>query len=121
MFGEPIPVVEFVGRGLGPDGEPHHDDARALTAQITASLQAVSPGFVDVEAREVLRAAARVERSDDRHPSFADTEIVARRLATAPAEAAARSSTRIAPSRHGCSSPPSPTSNSARNTFRLLG
>ncbi len=87
MFGEPIPVVDFVGRGLGPDGEPHHDDARALTTQITASLQAVSPGFADVEEREVLRAAARIERCDDRRPSFVDTEIVARRLATAPAEA----------------------------------
>ena len=87
MFGEPIPVVDFVGRGLGPDGEPHHDDAHALTAQITASLQAVSPGFADVEEREVLRAAARIERSDARHRSFADTEVVARRLATAPAEA----------------------------------
>ena len=87
MFGEPIQVVDFVGRGLGPDGEPHHDDAHALTAQITASLQAVSPGFADVEEREVLRAAARIERSDARHRSFADTEVVARRLATAPAEA----------------------------------
>jgi 1-acyl-sn-glycerol-3-phosphate acyltransferase len=87
MFGEPIPVVDFVGRGLGPDGEPHHDDARALTDRITASLQAVSPGFADVEEREVLRAAARIEGSDDHHPSFADTEIVARRLATAPADA----------------------------------
>ena len=87
MFGEPIPVVDFAGRGLDSDGEPHHDDARALTERITASLQAVSPGFADVEEREVLRAAARIAQSDDGDPSFADTEIAARRLATAPAAA----------------------------------
>ena len=87
MFGEPIAVADFAGRGLGADGEAHHDDARALTARITASLQAVSPGFADVEEREILRAAARTEQSDERTPSFADTEIVARRLAAAPADA----------------------------------
>jgi len=87
MFGEPIAVADFAGRGLGADGEPHHDDARALTARITASLQAVSPGFADVEEREILRASARIELSDDGDPSFADTEIVARRLAAAPAGA----------------------------------
>jgi len=87
MFGEPIAVADFAGRGLGADDEPHHDDARALTEQITASLQAVSPGFADVEEREILRASARIELSDAGHPSFADTEVAARRLATAPAEA----------------------------------
>ncbi len=87
MFGEPISVVDFAGRGLGSDGEPHHDDAGALTERITASLQAVSPGFADVEEREVLRAAARIAQSDDGDPSFADAEIAARRLATAPAAA----------------------------------
>ncbi|TFH20496.1 MAG: hypothetical protein E4H05_02170 [Acidimicrobiales bacterium] len=87
MFGEPIAVTDFVGRGLGVDGEPHHDDARALTDRITASLQAVSPGFADVEEREILRASARIEQSDDGTPSFVDTEVVARRLATVPAEA----------------------------------
>lgn len=87
MFGEPITVADFAGRGLGADGEPHHDDARALTARITASLRAVSPDFADVEEREILRASARIEQSDDAKASFADTEIVARRLATAPDEA----------------------------------
>jgi glycerol-3-phosphate O-acyltransferase / dihydroxyacetone phosphate acyltransferase len=86
MFGEPIAVADFAGHGLGADGEPHHDDARELTARITASLQAVSPGFADVEEREILRASARIEQTDDGVASFADTEIVARRLATAPAD-----------------------------------
>ena len=84
MVGEPIDAAEFRGSGLGPDGEPHRDDAHALTERITASLRDVSPGFADVEEREVLRAAARV--SDGRRdPSFADSEIVARRLAARPA------------------------------------
>jgi 1-acyl-sn-glycerol-3-phosphate acyltransferase len=78
MVGRPIEVAGFHGRGLGPDGEPHRDDAHALTEQITASLQEVSPGFADVEEREVLRAAARAA-DGRRDPSFADTEIVARR------------------------------------------
>jgi glycerol-3-phosphate O-acyltransferase/dihydroxyacetone phosphate acyltransferase len=87
MFGEPIVVADFAEHEFGSDGEPHHADAHALTEQITASLQAVSPGFADVEEREILRAAAGIERSDHSDSSFADTEVVARRLATAPAEA----------------------------------
>ena len=122
MFGEPIQVVDFVGRGLGPDGEPHHDDAQALTDRITASLQAVSPGFADVEEREVLRAAARIERSDDRHRSFADTEIVARRLATAPAEARQAIVERVSHLRDTTAArSASPTISSARNESRPLG
>jgi len=84
MFGEPIIAADFAGSGLLEDGEPSHGDARALTEQITESLQAVSPGFDDVEEREVLRAAAHVEQSETggrTRPSFADTEVVARRLA----------------------------------------
>ncbi len=84
MVGEPITVAEFAGAGLDSDGEPTRDDVLALTEQITASLQAVSPGFADVEEREILRAAAGVERSaraDGRTPSFGDSEVVARRLA----------------------------------------
>ncbi len=83
MVGRPILATEFLGRGLGPDGEPDRDDAHALTERITASLQEVSPGFADVEEREVLRAAARVA-DGRREPSFADSEIVARQLATCP-------------------------------------
>ncbi len=89
MFGEPIVVADYRGRGLRPDGEPDRDDARALTEEITASLQAVSPGFADVEEREVLRAAARIAGTsgpDRREPSFADTEVVARRIAAEPAD-----------------------------------
>ncbi|MGA7758456.1 MAG: 1-acyl-sn-glycerol-3-phosphate acyltransferase [Ilumatobacteraceae bacterium] len=89
MFGEPIVVADYRGSGLQPDGEPDRNDARALTEEITASLQAVSPGFADVEEREVLRAAARIEGTsspDRREPSFADTEVVARRIAAGPAD-----------------------------------
>ena len=84
MFGEPIDVADFTGAGLDADGEPTRDDAHALTERITESLQAVSPDFADVEEREVLRAAAQVERTEHsggRPPSFAETEVVARRLA----------------------------------------
>ena len=66
MIGEPIVAAEFRGNGLDPDGEPHRDDAHALTERITASLQEVSPGFADVEEREVLRAAARIEATSGR-------------------------------------------------------
>ena len=89
MVGRPIEVAGFHGRGLGPDGEPHRDDAHALTEQITASLQEVSPGFADVEEREVLRAAARAA-DGRRDPSFADSEIVARQLAACPDDARRR-------------------------------
>jgi 1-acyl-sn-glycerol-3-phosphate acyltransferase len=82
MVGRSIVAAEFRGSGLEQDGEPHRDDARALTQQITTSLQEVSPDFADVEERELLRAAARV--SDG--PSFADTEKVARRLAACPTD-----------------------------------
>ena len=84
MFGEPIVVADFAGAGLDAAGEPTRDDAHALTERITESLQAVSPGFADVEEREIFRAAARVERTEDaggHPPSFAETEVVARRLA----------------------------------------
>jgi glycerol-3-phosphate O-acyltransferase/dihydroxyacetone phosphate acyltransferase len=82
MFGEPIEVARFAGAGLGPDGEPSHDDAHALTEEITSSLQAVSPDFASVEEREILRAAARVQlREAGGSPSFGETEVDARRLA----------------------------------------
>jgi 1-acyl-sn-glycerol-3-phosphate acyltransferase len=86
MFGEPIDVAEFAGRGLGDDGEPDHDDAAALTARITEALERVSPQFVSLEEREMLRAAAREERgvaTGRVEVSFADAEVVARRLAAA--------------------------------------
>ena len=84
MFGEPIDVGDFVGDGLGADGEPTRADARALTDQITESLQAVSPDFADVEEREILRAAGAIEcRDRSRHSTFADHEIIARRIAGA--------------------------------------
>ena len=93
MFGEPIVVSEFVGAGLGSDGEPSRDDATALTAQITASLEAVSPHFESLDERSMLRAAAREERSEATGRSsvpFGDIEVVARRLAAAPPAARAR-------------------------------
>lgn len=90
MFGEPIDVAAFAGRGLGADGEPDRDDAAALTAQITESLEAVSPRFADIAEREMLRAAAHEERSDFTgrvEPTFGQSEVVARRLAAADADA----------------------------------
>jgi hypothetical protein len=89
MFGEPIDVAEFAGSGLGDDGEPDPADAAALTARITQALEQVSPQFASIEEREMLRAAGREERSlatGRLEVSFADAEIVARRLArTEPA------------------------------------
>lgn len=91
MIGEPIEVAEYAGDGLGPDGEPSRADALALTEQITASLQSVSPGFADVEEREILRAAAGVEQTaHGAAPSFGDTEVVARRLAARDSAVRAR-------------------------------
>jgi glycerol-3-phosphate O-acyltransferase / dihydroxyacetone phosphate acyltransferase len=86
MFGEPIEVADFEGAGLGIDGEPDRADAAALTDAITAALERVSPQFADLDEREMLRAAAREERSEASgriEVSFGDAEVVARRLAGA--------------------------------------
>jgi hypothetical protein len=86
MFGEPIEVAAFIGSGLGPNGEPERADADALTERITEALERVSPQFASLDEREVLRAAAREERSDATgrvEVSFGDAEVVARRLAAA--------------------------------------
>ena len=91
MFGEPIEVADYVGAGLGADGEPDLADAAALTARITEALEQVSPDFASLDEREMLRAAAREERSAATGRvvvSFGDAEVVARRLAGA--EPAAR-------------------------------
>ena len=84
MFGEPIEVADFAGAGLGDDGEPDRAGAAALTARITDALERVSPQFASLDEREMLRAAAREERSEATgqvEVSFGDTEVVARRLA----------------------------------------
>jgi 1-acyl-sn-glycerol-3-phosphate acyltransferase len=82
MFAEPIEVASFAGAGLDTSGEPHHADAAALTDRITVALQSVSPGFATVEEREILRAAAAVERAQTKgRPGFAEVEVTARRLA----------------------------------------
>ncbi len=90
MFGEPIDVADFVGVGLDADGEPDRTDAEALTARITDALEQVSPHFASLDEREMLRAAAREERSEATghvEVSFGDAEVVARQLAVAePAE-----------------------------------
>lgn len=81
MFGEPIEVARFA-----TDTEPGRADIHALTAEITAALEAVSPTFTSVDEREILRAAARTERDDAaRHGTarFGDIEVVARSLAAA--------------------------------------
>ena len=85
MFGEPIVVADYATRGVDADGEPDRDDVHALTDRITDALEDVSPSFVSVDERELLRAAAREERAAvaRRAPSFGDTEVVARRMARA--------------------------------------
>lgn len=86
MFGEPIEVAGFVGVGPGADGEPDRADVEALTERITEALEHVSPQFASLDEREVLRAAAREERSEATgrvEVSFGDAEVVARRLAAA--------------------------------------
>ena len=86
VFGEPIEVADHARAALGSDGKPDRADATALTAQITDALEAVSPQFASLDEREMLRAAAREERSDatgNPNPSFGDTEVVARQLAAA--------------------------------------
>jgi glycerol-3-phosphate O-acyltransferase/dihydroxyacetone phosphate acyltransferase len=93
MFGEPIVVAEHASTQLSSDADPDRDDVRELTATITASLEDVSPSFTSVDERELLRAAANTEREaeDGKHiPSFGEIEVVARRLAAAPASARAR-------------------------------
>ena len=88
MFGDPIEVSDYEGVGLGDDGEPDRADAAALTAAITDALERVSPQFANLDEREMLRAAAREERSEATgrvDVSFGDSEVVARRLAGADA------------------------------------
>lgn len=85
LVGEPI-----TPRALHPvvDGEADRDDVAALTEEIAAALEVVSPDFDSVEEREVLRAAGRVY-ADSRLPrgaaTFGQVEVVARRLATTAA------------------------------------
>ncbi len=94
MVGDAIPVAPRARHGLlaGDEGEPDHGDVQALTADIAAALEAVSPEFASVEEREVLRAAARL-RCDaarrTRSPGFGEVELLARRLAAAPPAARA--------------------------------
>src|SRR6056297_1937895 len=87
MFGEPIVVRDHSTHGVDADGAPDRADAAVLTARITQALEEVSPQFDTVDERELLRAAASEERRDatgHADTSFADCEVVARRLAGAP-------------------------------------
>lgn len=92
MIGEPIDVSSRANHRAVDGDEPIHEDVRALTADITAALETVSPEFATVEEREVLRAAARVRRNADRSQGaagFAEVEVLARRLAASSAAARA--------------------------------
>jgi len=84
MFGEPIIVADHqLGDSTGAD-EPDRNDVRVLTTIISEALEAVSPQFASVDEREMLRAAARIERDDAsprRAARFGEVEVVARRLA----------------------------------------
>ena len=93
MFGEPIVVADHASTQDSSGADPDRDDVRELTATITASLEDVSPSFTSVDERELLRAAAKTEReaADGKSiPSFGEVEVVARRLAAAPASARSR-------------------------------
>lgn len=91
MFGDPIEVADHVSEQPTPDADPDRNDVHKLTATITASLEQVSPSFESVEEREILRAAARTAQEvATRRPSFGEVEVLARRLAAAPADARAR-------------------------------
>ncbi len=85
MFGEPIRVAEHAnGTSVDDAVEPDRADVTSLTETIGAALEAVSPEFASVDEREMLRAAARIDRDDAaRHgvAGFGDIEVVARRLA----------------------------------------
>ena len=88
MFGDPIDVAAFATTQV--DGNAPHDadrhDVAQLTRAIEHGLETVSPSFASVDEREMLRAAARVERNaacTSGAASFGDVERVARRLAAA--------------------------------------
>jgi glycerol-3-phosphate O-acyltransferase / dihydroxyacetone phosphate acyltransferase len=79
------PIQPAPTRAITGD-EPDHDDVRALTEQIRASLAEVSPDFASVEERDVLRAAAGVRLAvlDRRRAErFGEIEVLARRIAAA--------------------------------------
>ncbi len=90
MFGEPIVVADHAAsarddldRSADSEGRERRQVSE-LTATIGEALQAVSPEFVSVDEREMLRAAARIERDDASPRSaarFGAVEEVARRLA----------------------------------------
>lgn len=91
VVGEPI-VPRSAGSvgGSVAGAEPDRGDVARLTEQIREGLARVSPEFTSVEEREVLRAAARARLALDaprRPPRFGDVEVLARRIAAAPAEA----------------------------------
>jgi glycerol-3-phosphate O-acyltransferase/dihydroxyacetone phosphate acyltransferase len=83
-FGEPISPTS--GHG---GGEPSRAEVGALTEQIRAALQAISPNYESVDDRDVLRAAAgvRLALEDPRRARhFGEVELLARRIAAATDE-----------------------------------
>jgi glycerol-3-phosphate O-acyltransferase/dihydroxyacetone phosphate acyltransferase len=91
MFGEPIEVAEHISVQPPSESDPDRNDVHELTATIAASLEQVSPSFESVDEREILRAAARTAQDDAaRRSSFGEVEVLARRLAAAPAAARSR-------------------------------
>jgi glycerol-3-phosphate O-acyltransferase/dihydroxyacetone phosphate acyltransferase len=89
VFGEPIVVADHAVSGgdevrLDDDAAVGRSRVHDLTAAIGEALEAVSPEFASVDEREMLRAAARIERdgaSQRRAARFGAVEEVARRLA----------------------------------------
>lgn len=90
VIGQPIPVAEVVRAELPEPGEePDRGDVRALTAAITAALQAVAPDFESRDERDLLRAAARTVSTIERprgEPSFGEVDQRARRLSLASSD-----------------------------------
>jgi 1-acyl-sn-glycerol-3-phosphate acyltransferase len=88
MIGPPIDVAPYASGPPDAEGEPARTDVGALTDAIRAALEDVSPEFATVDEREMLRAAARATLNADGAPgvvAFGDVEMLARRVAAAPA------------------------------------
>jgi glycerol-3-phosphate O-acyltransferase / dihydroxyacetone phosphate acyltransferase len=85
MVGEPLAVRDWsTAHHLGNVDQRDHAPAEALTEEIRARLSAIAPEFRSRDDRDLLRAVARtVLRAEGRDGSFADAEVVARRLGAA--------------------------------------
>jgi glycerol-3-phosphate O-acyltransferase / dihydroxyacetone phosphate acyltransferase len=82
MVGEPLAIHEWSATHL-PSAEcaDTHVSAEALTEEIRVRLADISPEFRSRDERDLLRAVARTTlRAEGGEGSFADAEVLARRL-----------------------------------------